>query len=73
MIKILDDRVEAGFNQADTGKILNWIEAARPFAPLLHQNDTIELNVALSRAGRRMELLKRLSRATSFATTVTTG
>ena len=61
--RALDTEVEAAIGSGDRAdEVFHWIEAARPLADLLTRDRAPELELALQRAGRRLELHYRRRR-----------
>ena len=60
MAKALDAEIEATIRAGGgIDGVLAWIETARPLADLLNEHARGEMEIALRRAGRRLELLRR--------------
>lgn len=59
MAAFFNQEVDRAYQNKDTGRILAWIEIARPLAAWLTEDLETEMDLALERAGRQLELLQR--------------
>jgi hypothetical protein len=68
---MFDRKVEAALKR-EPDEVFNWIEAARPLADLLTRDQAPALELALQRAGRRLELFHRRQRDAQYLITYLT-
>ncbi len=59
LVETFEAEIQQAFAQKTTAEVLNWIEAARPLSDLLKRNADLSLELALHRAGPRIELFRR--------------
>jgi hypothetical protein len=59
MADFFDEQVNEAYEAKDTARILVWIELARPLAAWLAEGNKTEMDLALERGARQLDLLQR--------------